>query len=159
MFALKKNSSGVKMDCFKPFLSSLCVWLSLSIWHVTLWALQSLYHLLLHNTGSSRSDTCLSVVGRVRECLAWEGQQFEHFTKNVIWCAWVWYCYVTELHAYDFVIKDVAIKNRALFVPDSVYTIRYCPLGGNYITVFKNFCECCDLCVNILRAKNSKWKC
>ena len=27
---------------------------------------------------------------------------------------WVWFCYVTELHAYDFVIKE------ALFVPHSV---------------------------------------
>ena len=28
--------------------------------------------------------TSLSVVGRVRECLTQDGQQFEHFTQNVI---------------------------------------------------------------------------
>ena len=31
--------------------------------------------------------TPLSVVRRVRECPALDGQQFEHFTYNVIWCA------------------------------------------------------------------------
>ena len=36
-------------------------------------------------------------------------------------CAWVWYCYVTGLHAYDFVIKDFVIKKQALFV---LYPIR-----------------------------------
>ena len=48
-----------------------------------------------------------SVVGRLCDCLAGDGQQFEHFTWNVIWRAWVWYCYVTELHAYDFVLTDL----------------------------------------------------
>ena len=32
----------------------------------------------------------------------------------VIWCAWVWYCYVTEVHAYDFVIKDFIIKRSVI---------------------------------------------
>ena len=30
------------------------------------------------------------------------------------------YCYVTELHAYAFVIKDFVIKKGVLFVPDLV---------------------------------------
>ena len=30
-------------------------------------------------------------------------------------------CYVTESHAYDFVIKDFVIKKGALFVPDPGY--------------------------------------
>ena len=32
------------------------------------------------------------------------------FHLKFIWCAWVWYGYVTELHAYDFVIKDFIIR-------------------------------------------------
>lgn len=35
---------------------------------------------LSKNAGSGRSDTSLSVVGRVHECLPRDGQQFEHFT-------------------------------------------------------------------------------
>ena len=32
------------------------------------------------------------------------------------------YCYVTELHASDCVIKDFVVKKKgALFVPDPVY--------------------------------------
>lgn len=27
------------------------------------------------------------------------------FHLKCTWCAWVWYCYVTEWHAYDFVMK------------------------------------------------------
>ena len=38
-----------------------------------------------------------------------------------MWCAWVWYYYVTELHAYDFVIEDFVIKKGQLFVPDPVH--------------------------------------
>ena len=52
----------------------------------------------------------LSVAGRVQERLTWDAQQFEHFTESVICCAWVWYCYVTELHANDFIIKGFVIK-------------------------------------------------
>ena len=66
--------------------------------------------------GASRSKACLSVGGRVCECLTRGGQQFEQFTKNVIRCAWVWHCCVTESHAYDFVIKK-----GVLFVLDPVF--------------------------------------
>ena len=32
------------------------------------------------DTGPGRSNACLTVVGRVLECVARDGQQFEHFT-------------------------------------------------------------------------------
>ena len=31
-------------------------------------------------------------------------------SKSVICCAWVWYCYVTKVYAYDFAIKDSVIR-------------------------------------------------
>ena len=40
-------------------------------------------------------------------------------------------CYVTELHAYDFVIKDFVIKKGVLFVPDPVHVCVYVCMTGS----------------------------
>ena len=39
----------------------------------------------------------------------------------MVWYAWVWYCYVTKLHAYDFVIKGFVIK-RGCSLCQTLYT-------------------------------------
>ena len=39
------------------------------------------------------------------------------------------YCYVTEFHAYDFVIKDFIIKKGALLVPDPAFFEGRGPAG------------------------------
>ena len=43
-------------------------------------------------------------------------------------CAWVWYYYITELHAYDFMEKGFIIKR-------GVICVRYCVLYGIKPTV------------------------
>ena len=47
---------------------------------------------------------------------------------NVIWCACVWYCYATELHAHDFVIKRGVICGRLCIYRSSLCYIFVDPL-------------------------------
>ena len=47
--------------------------------------------------------------------------------------AWARYCYVTELYAYDFIIKDFVIKRGVICAGISVYVYIY-----SYIKYIKN---------------------
>ena len=63
------------------------------------------------------------VVGRVRACLARDGQRFEHFTWNVMWCGGVLEC---DMLCYrttecDIVMLWFCNKKGVLFVPDLVH--------------------------------------
>ena len=44
-------------------------------------------------------------------------------------------CYVTELHAYDFVIKDFVIKKGVLFVPDPLHHYGLEPSLMNHVAI------------------------
>ena len=67
-----------------------------------------------------------------------------NFIRNVIRYAWVWYCYVTEWHAYDFVVKDFVIKKghylcQTLYINKLVFFIKRAKsqlcVHGKYTTV------------------------
>ena len=49
----------------------------------------------------------------------------------------MWYCFIIELHAYDFVMKDFVIKMGALFVPGPVVWV----LGGQEKKVWLQPCH------------------
>ena len=94
-------------------------------------------------TGSGRSEACLNAVGRVRECLTRDRQQFEHFTYNVTWCAWMWCCCVTEWHAYDFVTKYFVIKRAIICARPCIFE------NLHFLYIYPNF-RCWVESINIM---------
>ena len=50
-----------------------------------------------------------------------------------MWYAWVWYCYVTELHAYDVVIKYFVIKRDIICAGCCIFLFVGFAIENSYI--------------------------
>ena len=84
------------------------------IWNEILWSTNMLQHKWTLKTMLSKNSQSQKTP-YLQGLATWEGNNmgviiYSFIWTFHIWCAWVWYCYVIELHAYDFVIKYFVIK-------------------------------------------------